>query len=109
MANPTAVLQRVQLKELTPELPNALIVGIIIGKQRARNVPNSRYEETVQDRAVWNFTLRDSPLCYINVTYWGTNGFIFTLSDQFKIGDVGMMTKSSTKQNSTLFSFQSML
>ncbi|KAB0797464.1 hypothetical protein PPYR_08457 [Photinus pyralis] len=80
-------LQRVQLHALTPELLNGLIVGIIIAKQEPR-VFTGRDFENVASRAVWNFTLRDSPLNYINVTCWGTQDILNGFNKKFSVGDV---------------------
>ncbi|KAK5646523.1 hypothetical protein RI129_004987 [Pyrocoelia pectoralis] len=80
-------LQRVQLHALTPELTNALIVGIIIAKQEPRTF-TSKDNDTNTYRAVWNFTLRDSPLNYINVTCWGVQDVLGEFHKKFTIGDV---------------------
>lgn len=79
-------LRRVTLKQLDPDLNNALIIGIIIAKQRSRRFNNTKNNET---SAVWNFTVRDSPQDYINVTCWGTGDAILQLSSNFQMGDIG--------------------
>ncbi|KAK4879874.1 hypothetical protein RN001_008020 [Aquatica leii] len=76
-----AGLQRVQLSALTPDLTNALIVGIIIAKQEPRVFGDGQ-------SAVWNFTLRDSPLYYINTTCWGTKEVLSELNEAYSVGDV---------------------
>lgn len=40
------------------------------------------------ERYVMNFTVRDSPVDYINAACWGKEAFIQDLSNQFHIGDV---------------------
>ena len=40
-------------------------------------------------RCVLMFTLRDSPLHYINVSVWGNENFIDNLKTNFHIADVG--------------------
>ncbi|KAF5300331.1 hypothetical protein FQA39_LY11188 [Lamprigera yunnana] len=74
-------LQRVQLSELTPDITNALIVGIIIAKQEPRELTDGR-------SSVWNFTLRDSPISYINVTCWGPIVVLLEFCTKFGVGDV---------------------
>lgn len=74
-------LEKYTLRYLHPDIANAFIVGIIIAKQPPKKLSN--------DRAVWNFTLRDSPQDYINVSYWGGREFICLLSERFQVGDVG--------------------
>lgn len=42
------------------------------------------------ERCVWNFTIRDSPPDYINVSYWGSPDYIENIAKHFHIGDVGL-------------------
>lgn len=81
------MLQKLVLRNLDPNLNNIFVVAIIIAKQRVRKFPNA--ENDKPDRAVWNFTVRDSPRDYINVTLWGTSLHVENLSQKFQIGDVG--------------------
>ncbi|XP_044267622.1 meiosis-specific with OB domain-containing protein [Tribolium madens] len=80
-------LQRVALKDIGPDMDNILIVALIIGKQRPRKFLD-KTKETEQYKAVWTFTVRDSPRDYINVTYWGSSEDVCTASDKFYTGDV---------------------
>ena len=41
------------------------------------------------DRYKFAFTMRDSPSDYVNVTCWGSETYIRSLVDSFKICDVG--------------------
>lgn len=88
-ANNYICLQRVTLCNLIPDMENALIVGIIIGKQQPRKLA---FDKSERDRAVWNFTFRDSPRDYINVTCWGLKDSIFELYSKFQVEDVGEST-----------------
>lgn len=81
-------LQKVELRNLAPYLANALIVGIIIGKNRPK-LFEAQGAEVNSRRAVWNFTIRDSLQHYINVSYWGTSEQIIQANEKFVIGDVG--------------------
>lgn len=76
-------LQKFKLRNLIPDVSNALIIGIIIGKRQARILANAN-----STRAVWNCTLRDSLYDYINLTYWGAEDLICPLSEEFQIGDI---------------------
>jgi hypothetical protein len=84
----TTGLQRVAIKDLMPDMDNILVVALMIGKQRPRKFADKN-KESSQFRAVWNFTLRDSPRDYINVTYWGGSDEVCAASDKFYTGDVG--------------------
>ncbi|CAG9767901.1 unnamed protein product [Ceutorhynchus assimilis] len=82
-------LQKVDLKHLDPHVTNVLIVGIIIGKNRPKILETQqRGPDTGGQRAVWNFTIRDSVPHYINVAYWGNPEQIFQANDKFSTGDV---------------------
>lgn len=76
-----ASLEKYSLRYLHPDVGNAFIIGVIIAKQSPRKVPD--------DRAVWNFTLRDSPQDYINASCWGRKEAVFLLNERFQVGDVG--------------------
>ncbi|XP_076270084.1 meiosis specific with OB domains hold'em [Rhynchophorus ferrugineus] len=80
-------LQRVNLRNLDPNLNNVMIVAIIIAKQRPRVVETQENQRSVY-RAVWNFTIRDSPQHYINATYWGNVDQILDISNKYDTGDV---------------------
>nr|CAI5838094.1 unnamed protein product [Callosobruchus analis] len=80
-------LRRVKLRELSPDIDGILIVGIIIGKQRPRKFLD-RKSAVESYIAVWNFTLRDSPCEYVNVSFWGSTEVVFQANDRFHTGDV---------------------
>lgn len=82
-------MQRMTLTDLQPNIDNALIVGIIIAKQRPRVITKDTNAGNSSERSVWNFTLRDSPRDYINATYWGEYDNIREIDVKFEIGDVG--------------------
>ncbi|XP_034240920.1 meiosis-specific with OB domain-containing protein [Thrips palmi] len=84
-------VRRVVLADVCPGLDDTLIVGIIIASQSAKTI-NSKKDNS--PRGVWNFTLRDSPEDYINVTVWGSPAFIENCSEEFHIGDVVSVTKA---------------
>lgn len=81
--------QRVNLRNLEPDLNNILIVGVIIGKQRPRKFVDVKAKETNSYKIVWNFTFRDSLQDYINVAYWSNNDAAYEANDRFHTGDVG--------------------
>lgn len=82
-----AALQKVVLRNLDPNFNNIFIIAVIIAKQHVRKF--SDFDKTKPERAVWNFTVRDSVKDYINVSYWGTSAQIESLSQKFQIGDIG--------------------
>ncbi|KAK9884858.1 hypothetical protein WA026_009080 [Henosepilachna vigintioctopunctata] len=86
--NDNIVLQRVTLMHLEPTIFNALIVGVIIAKQDPRQFVDSKSSDPGTSRAVLNFTFRDSPQDFINVTYWGKSDAIFAIDENFHVGDV---------------------
>lgn len=88
MATSTVALQKINIRHLDPNLENVLIVGIIIGKQRPKKFADTKTDVEVY-KGVWNFTLRDSPQDYINVTYWSSAETVFQANDKFHSGDVG--------------------
>ena len=45
------------------------------------------------ERAVWTFTLRDSPDDFINVTVWGSKEYINSSFKVYKVGTVGKKIK----------------
>ncbi|KAG8311507.1 hypothetical protein J6590_042375 [Homalodisca vitripennis] len=57
-------------------------------------------------RSVWNFTLRDAPADYINVSFWGSSIFIDNIAQNFHIGDVVDIIKAKAtfrKNDNTSF------
>ncbi|XP_023231096.1 meiosis-specific with OB domain-containing protein-like [Centruroides sculpturatus] len=76
----------VQICDLSPNLFNAIIVGIVITKQDVKNVQSKRKPGT--ERYVLGFTLRDSPNDTINITCWGDEHDVNNISNQFQIMDV---------------------
>ena len=47
------------------------------------------FADSGTERFVFNFTLRDAPLFYVNVTFWGNGQYIKDLTDRFHVGDIG--------------------
>ncbi|KAL1491662.1 hypothetical protein ABEB36_012224 [Hypothenemus hampei] len=83
-------LRRIDLSRLEPNLSNILIIAIIIGKQRPKiiQLQGGQNGFPSDNRAVWNFTVRDSVKQYINVTLWGNPEQVFQANDKFSTGDV---------------------
>lgn len=74
MANTSTALNRTSIKNLEVDLPNVMLIALLIGKQPHRCFKPLNYGKvpvSTEERAVWNFTVRDSPRDYINVTFWG--------------------------------------
>lgn len=43
------------------------------------------------ERYTFSFTIRDSPNYFINVSSWGREEYIRTLSESFRVGDCGKL------------------
>lgn len=91
MAYEEVGVQRFTIRLINPNIYNALIVGIIIGKSRPRVFTNSK--QNGERRGVWNFTMRDSIQDYINVTCWGLDAVVVQMDNSYHIGDVGKKNK----------------
>ncbi|XP_061715280.1 meiosis-specific with OB domain-containing protein [Cydia pomonella] len=79
-------VQRVRLNNLNINLNNALIVGIIIAKNKPRTVGSKK--KNGDSRGVTSFTMRDSEVDTINVDVWGSEYFSLTFYERFLVGDV---------------------
>lgn len=82
-------LQKFNIRDLIVDVNNALIVAIIIAKQKPKIFKSNNIT-----RAVWNCTVRDSPYDYINLTYWGSEDVICPLYDKFQVGDISIPKSS---------------
>uniref|UniRef100_A0A8D9F6J0 Meiosis-specific with OB domain-containing protein n=1 Tax=Cacopsylla melanoneura TaxID=428564 RepID=A0A8D9F6J0_9HEMI len=72
------------IKELSPNSKDFKLVGVIISKRGTRSFTDNKNST----RSVWNFTLRDSPLYFINVAAWGSEEYIDKLFTTFNVGDI---------------------
>ncbi|KAJ9578527.1 hypothetical protein L9F63_005256 [Diploptera punctata] len=88
MDSVNAGVTRLPIAALGENMPNVLIVGIIIAKQSIRLFNSKQSTSSESQRAVWNFTIRDSPYDLINSTFWGSKDYIINLADKFHIGDI---------------------
>uniref|UniRef100_A0A3Q2XB08 Meiosis specific with OB-fold n=1 Tax=Hippocampus comes TaxID=109280 RepID=A0A3Q2XB08_HIPCM len=61
------------------------VIGIIIGKTDIKGFPDRKFGV---DRFTFGFTVKDSPDFFINVSAWGSDGYINRLCSSFSIGDV---------------------
>ncbi|NWZ80926.1 MEIOB protein, partial [Poecile atricapillus] len=61
------------------------VIGVVIGKTDVRSFPDRKNIGT--ERYTFNFTIRDSPTCFINVQSWGREEYIRSLSESFRVGD----------------------
>ncbi|XP_030840774.1 meiosis-specific with OB domain-containing protein-like [Strongylocentrotus purpuratus] len=77
---------KVNLKDLTAQASNVVIIGIVIAKQKPRQVQSKSNPGT--DRSVFGFTLRDSPVDFINASCWGSSEHVLALSNKFRIGEI---------------------
>nr|XP_054763159.1 meiosis-specific with OB domain-containing protein-like [Lytechinus pictus] len=94
--------RKVNLKDLTAQASNVVIIGIVIAKQKPRQVQSKANPGT--DRSVFGFTLRDSPVDFINASCWGSSEHVLELSNKFRIGDIVELKNPQvqTKSNSEI-------
>ncbi|XP_065833454.1 meiosis-specific with OB domain-containing protein-like [Oscarella lobularis] len=77
---------RISIRDLSPSLPNCTVVGLVLAKEAPRSFPDKK--NPGQFRCLLAFTIRDSSTDYINVTLWGSQGFVERTSSTFRINDV---------------------
>ncbi|KAM4525135.1 meiosis-specific with OB domain-containing protein [Odontesthes bonariensis] len=75
----------IAISELHPNFSHPKVVGIIIGKTDVKSFPDRKNFEI--DRFTFGFTIKDSPDFFINVTAWGSDGYINRIANSFSIGD----------------------
>uniref|UniRef100_A0A1B6DUZ9 MEIOB-like N-terminal domain-containing protein n=1 Tax=Clastoptera arizonana TaxID=38151 RepID=A0A1B6DUZ9_9HEMI len=80
-----AGIKKACIGSLGPKSADFLIVALIIAKQRPHTVMIKRDSS---EKSVWNFTIRDSPADYMNVSVWGSPEFVDNLAASFHVGDV---------------------
>lgn len=101
------------LADICPGLDNTLLIGIIIASQSARTVTMRKgtslklcqhpliriwfycvlclfFTADLSQRGVWNFTLRDSAVDFVNAALWGSPEYVQSCVEEFHIGTVGL-------------------
>ncbi|XP_043468150.1 protein hold'em-like [Leptopilina heterotoma] len=77
-----------KLSALQPGTQNSIVIGIIINSANPRVFEPSSSKFNEVRRAVWTFTLRDSPDDFINVTVWGRSDYVDSQFNKFPIGSI---------------------
>ncbi|XP_058566346.1 meiosis-specific with OB domain-containing protein isoform X3 [Neofelis nebulosa] len=85
MANSFASKTFTALADLYPNMANLRIIGIVIGKTDVKGFPDRK--NVGSERYTFSFTIRDSPAHFVNAASWGSEGYIRSLSDSFRIGE----------------------
>uniref|UniRef100_A0A8C5P3G3 Meiosis-specific with OB domain-containing protein n=1 Tax=Jaculus jaculus TaxID=51337 RepID=A0A8C5P3G3_JACJA len=85
MANSFALKTFTALSDLHPNMVNLKIIGIVIGKTDVKGFPDRK--NIGSERYTFSFTIRDSPNHFINVSSWGSEDYIKSLSYSFRIGE----------------------
>ncbi|XP_017496916.2 meiosis-specific with OB domain-containing protein isoform X1 [Manis javanica] len=85
MANSFASKTFTALSELHPNMANLKIIGIVIGKTDVKGFPDRK--NIGSERYTCSFTIRDSPTHFVNAASWGSEDYIRSLSDSFRVGD----------------------
>ncbi|XP_040430986.1 meiosis-specific with OB domain-containing protein isoform X3 [Cygnus olor] len=75
----------VALSDLHPNLARPNVIGVVIGKTDVRGFPDRK--NIGSERYTFGFTIRDSPAYFINVSSWGREEYIRSLSESFRVGD----------------------
>uniref|UniRef100_G3T198 Meiosis-specific with OB domain-containing protein n=1 Tax=Loxodonta africana TaxID=9785 RepID=G3T198_LOXAF len=74
------------LSDLHPNMANLKIIGIVIGKTDVKGFPD-RKSDIGSERYTLSFTVRDSPAHFVNIASWGSEDYIRSLSDSFRVGE----------------------
>ncbi|KAM9222965.1 meiosis-specific with OB domain-containing protein [Leptosomus discolor] len=85
MAYPRSTRDFVALSDLHPNLARPNVIGVVIGKTDVRGFPDRK--NIGSERYTFSFTIRDSPTYFINVSSWGREEYIRSLSESFRVGD----------------------
>ncbi|XP_029413611.1 meiosis-specific with OB domain-containing protein isoform X3 [Nannospalax galili] len=85
MANSFALWTFTALSDLRPNMANLKIIGMVIGKTDVKGFPDRK--NIGSERYTFNFTIRDSPNHFVNVSSWGSEDYIRSLSDSFRVGE----------------------
>ncbi|KAM6951565.1 meiosis-specific with OB domain-containing protein [Aplochiton taeniatus] len=75
----------VAISDLHPNTSHPRVAGVIIGKTDVKSFPDRK--NVGFDRFTFSFTIKDSPEYFINVSSWGTDGYVNGLANSFSIGD----------------------
>ncbi|KAM9583714.1 meiosis-specific with OB domain-containing protein [Trichechus inunguis] len=73
------------LSDLHPNMANLKLIGIVIGKTDVKGFPDRK--NIGSERYTLSFTVRDSPAHFVNVASWGSEDYIRSLSDSFRVGE----------------------
>ncbi|XP_072205010.1 meiosis-specific with OB domain-containing protein [Excalfactoria chinensis] len=85
MAYSSSTRDFVALSDLHPNLARPNVIGVVIGKTDVRSFPDRK--NIGSERYTFGFTIRDSPTYFINVSSWGREEYIRSLSESFRVGD----------------------
>ncbi|XP_069426594.1 meiosis-specific with OB domain-containing protein isoform X1 [Ovis canadensis] len=85
MANSIASKNFTALSNLHPNMANLKIIGIVIGKTDVKGFPDRK--NIGSERYTFSFTIRDSTTHFVNATSWGSEDYIRSLSDSFRVGE----------------------
>ncbi|KAM9372395.1 meiosis-specific with OB domain-containing protein [Phaethornis superciliosus] len=85
MAYSSSTRDFVALSDLHPNLARPNVIGVVIGKTDVRGFPDRK--NIGSERYTFSFTIRDSPTYFINVSSWGREEYVRSLSESFRVGD----------------------
>lgn len=87
-----ASLQKCEIKDLVINTPPIFIICLVIAKQGAR-IFSSKNDGDI--RGVITFTVRDSKRHIINCNIWGSQHYIETTDNAFRVGDLVAINRPS--------------
>ncbi|XP_021004673.1 meiosis-specific with OB domain-containing protein isoform X1 [Mus caroli] len=73
------------LSDLHPNMANLKIIGIVIGKTDVKGFPDRK--NIGSERYTFSFTIRDSPCHFVNVSSWGSEDYIRSMSESFRVAE----------------------
>uniref|UniRef100_A0A2K5QFL6 Meiosis-specific with OB domain-containing protein n=1 Tax=Cebus imitator TaxID=2715852 RepID=A0A2K5QFL6_CEBIM len=84
MANSFASRTLTALSDLQPNMANLVkVIETLYLKNKSTGFPL----DIGSERYTFSFTIRDSPAHFVNATSWGSEDYIKSLSDSFRVGD----------------------
>ncbi|CAL9698840.1 unnamed protein product [Knipowitschia caucasica] len=75
----------IAIADLHPNYSHVKLAGAVIAKTDTKSFPDRK--SFGEERHTFGFTLRDSPDFFINVSAWGSEVYINSLTNSFAIGD----------------------
>lgn len=84
------VLQRIDIKNLSPEMKNITVVGLIVGRNEPKYMKSTLKQDNVDlvQRGVVSITIRDCSSSSINCALWGSARYIQQFVAKYSVDNV---------------------